>query len=205
MASSALRAAALIGASALVCTAASPIMARPAPDHAEQLARLAAFEANLAAHASATEALAQWCRTMRTAPDGGAGVVPPIRAELVAGAPLLPPRDLRARLAVAGDARLGYRHVRLSCDGTVLSEAHNWFVPALLTEAMNRTLATTDTPFGRVAAPLQFSREPLETRRGRARPCPAGTVSTHRALLRLPDGRPLALVEECYTVAVLAR
>jgi hypothetical protein len=98
---------------------------------------------------------------------------------------------------------VGYRHVRLSCGPVVLSEAHNWYLPSRLTPAMNTALATSDTPFGKVAAPLHFTRLALDARRGRAPSCPANTVLSHRALLRLPDGRPLALVVECYTAANL--
>jgi len=99
----------------------------------------------------------------------------------------------------------GFRHVRLACHGTVLSEAFNWYIPARLTPEMNATLATTRTPFGTVAAPLAFTRTPLATIPGRARPCPAGTISSHRAVLHLPDGRALAYLIECYTAAILGR
>ena len=54
-------------------------------------------------------------------------------------------------------------------------------------------------------SPLGFRRERLAAQRGRASDCPPGTVLSHRALLRLPDGHPLSLVTECYTRANLAR
>jgi hypothetical protein len=106
---------------------------------------------------------------------------------------------------LGADGPIGYRHVRLSCGDVVLSEAHNWYLPGRLTPAMNAALAASDTPFGKVAAPLHFTRRPLDSRRGRAPACPADTVLSHRALLRLPDGQPLALVVECYTSANLGR
>ena len=67
-------------------------------------------------------------------------------------------------------------------------------------------LAATDTPFGRVVAPLGFRRERLASRRGPSNFCtdPA-TVLSQVALLRLPDGRPISLVAECYTAANLGR
>ena len=102
------------------------------------------------------------------------------------------------------DAQLGYRHVRLACGTNVLSEAHNWYVPGRLTPAMNAALAATTIPFGKVAAPLGFRRERLDSKRGARPECPRGTILSHRALLRLPDGRPLALLVECYTRANLA-
>lgn len=158
---------------------------------------LAAFEQTLAADPSATAALGQWCAARAIA------VPPRITAAPAPGANAPEPVDARALLGVTGTQPLGYRHVRLSCGGAVLSQAHNWYVPARLTPEMNAALATSDTPFGQVAAPLRFSRERLSATRGRGPGCPAGTVLTHRALLRLPDGRSLALVVECYTRANL--
>ncbi len=158
---------------------------------------LDAFEANLAANASATEALRQWCEAR--------GIASPaqIRAEFVRGSDEAPPAGLRETLGVSADQPLGYRHVRLVCGDAVLSQAHNWFVPARLSPEMNRQLAETDTPFGKVAAALRFTREPIASARRGDPGCPEGAISTHRALLRLPDGQPLALVVECYTAANL--
>ncbi len=68
---------------------------------------------------------------------------------------------------------------------------------------MNELLASSQTPFGKVAAALNFSRERLASLRGPGFGCPAGTIVSHRARLRLPDGKPLALVVECYTRANL--
>ena len=164
----------------------------PAPD-------LATFEAILAAHDSATAALAEWCHTRQIADPAH------IRAQLIKDDDATPPENLRDQLALPDAELPGYRHVKLACGDVVLSEAHNWYVASRLTPAMNTLLATSDIPFGKAAAALGFKREPLHTVSGRAAPCPAGTVSTHRALLRLPDGKPLALVIECYTAAVLAR
>lgn len=159
--------------------------------------KLPEFEATLAADPSATAALGQWCG-MRQIADP-----PRIAATPVVGVMQAQPADARVLLGIPASEPLGYRHVQLSCGDAVLSEAHNWYVPALLTPEMNAALATTDTPFGKVAAPLHFSRERLTSQRGRGAGCPTGTVLTHRALLRLPDGRPLALVVECYTRANL--
>lgn len=165
---------------------------------AAEQARLGDFEAALAAQPSATRALTGWCAAR--------GIANPARivAEPVPGDDAGLPRDLWQVLDIGNAEPLGYRHVRLRCGGTVLSEAHNWYVPGRLTDAMRRVLATTDTPFGTVAAPLGFVREPLASRRGAGPGCPAETVLTHRALLRLPDGRPLALLVECYARAVVA-
>lgn len=102
-------------------------------------------------------------------------------------------------LGVGPDEPIAYRHVRLTCGDTVLSVAHNWYVPARLSQAMNQTLETTDIPFGKVVAPLGFHRERLSQMRGRMDECPAGTILSHRAMLRLADERAISLVIECYT------
>ena len=160
-------------------------LAGSAPQEAE-------FERLLARNDSATAALGEWCIAHRSAD------APVVTAMPVKGEDAALPSDARALLEVPGDQPLGYRHVRLTCDGVTLSEAHNWFVPARLTDAMNKALADTDTPFGKVVAPLHFTRERLESRHGRLEGCPPGTFLTHRALLRLPDGTPISLVVECY-------
>lgn len=179
-----MRRAALLAAAALAGCATSP--------------RLAEFERTLAAQDSATAALGQWC--------GARGIADPpaIRAEQV-GQAVQPSAEVRRLLGVGESEPLAYRHVRLACGAAVLSEADNWYVPARLAPEMNRLLATTDTPFGKVVAPLGFRRERLAAQRGRASDCPPDTVLSHRALLRLPHGHPLSLVTECYTRANLAR
>lgn len=161
--------------------------------HDQTDASLAEFEANLAAHASATRALEQWCESRGIADPATISAVP------VAAQPGSPPEDLYQLLRAPAETVLGYRHVQLTCGDKVLSEAHNWYVPTRLTAEMNRQLNETNVPFGKVAAALNFTREPLASARRGDPACPAGAISTHRALLRLPDGQPLALVVECYT------
>ena len=154
---------------------------------------ISAFETNLAGHASATDALQQWCNARGIAPGAR------IRVEFVVGADQAPPADIRMILGVTAQEPLGYRHVRLICGGAVLSDAHNWFVPSRLSPEMSRQLAESDVPFGRVAASLNFTREPLAAARRGDPGCPAAAISTHKARLVLPDGRGLAYVVECYT------
>lgn len=154
--------------------------------HVDDLQRL------LARHDSATAALGEWCRLR------GMADRPVIAAERIADR--LPPSPETLRLlGVKPGEPIGYRHVRLSCGGVALSIAHNWYLPGRLTAEMNRTLDTTDTPFGRVAASLGYTRRRLEERRGPLPGCPADTILSHRALLELPDGRPLSVLIECYT------
>lgn len=163
-----------------------------------QARRLRRFEATLAANDSATRALEQWCAVERL------GDPPDVTAEVLDTAPPREPADVRSLLGVGAKTPLGYRHVRLSCQGATLSLAHNWYVPDRLTPDMNRALAASHVPFGKVAAPLGYRRERLSSRRGPGRDCPTGTILSHRALLRLPDGRALALLVECYTAANLS-
>lgn len=160
--------------------------------------RLAEFERALTAQDSATAALGQWCEDRRIADP------PTIRAEQAGTAPS-PSAEVRRLLGVSDGEPLAFRHVRLACGAVVLSEADNWYVPARLSLAMNETLATTQTPFGRVVAPLDFKRERLSATHGRAKDCPKGTVLSHRARLVLPNGQPISLVTECYTRANRAR
>jgi len=170
------------------------LMAHPAQAAPATPAELAAA---LARHDSATLALEEWCAAR--------GIATPARvlAEPVFGGTPEEPIDLRDLLGVPAGAKLGYRHVRLACGGVVLSDAQNWYVPARLTLDMADTLANTDAPFGKVVAPLHFTRTRLASAENRLPGCPDDTVLAQRALLRLPDGSALALVVECYTAAAL--
>lgn len=119
-------------------------------------------------------------------------------------APPAPP-EVRSLLKLAHSQEPGFRHVRLICGRHILSEARNWFVPDRLTAEMNMVLTETDTPFGQAIAALDFRRERLETIIGPGFPgAPPETILTHRALLHSPNGRPIALVVECYQPGVLA-
>lgn len=155
------------------------------------------FESVLAANDSATAALAQWCEARHIAQP------PVIRALADRAAKFTPTPAVLATLGVPDATHVAYRHVRLTCGNTVLSFAHNWYVPARLTPDMNHTLETTDTPFGKVVTSLGFRRERLAAQRGRTNECPKGTVLSHRAVLRIADGSAISLVIECYTRANL--
>lgn len=161
--------------------------------------RLARFERTLAANDSATAALQHWCAARGIAAPAEI-VAESDRSEQEAASPAI-----RTALGVDAQEPLAYRHVRLRCGGTVLSDAKNWYVPGRLTPAMNTALETTRTPFGTVVRPLGFHRERLESLRGRAAECPAGTVLSHKAVLRLADGRGISFVAECYTRANLMK
>lgn len=154
---------------------------------------LTRFEHVLGAQDSATAALEQWCASR--------GIAEPARivARPLTDQVATEPTGLRQALDISDREEVRFRHVQLSCGDKVLSVATNWYVPGRLTPAMNATLDNSATPFGRVAAPLGFRRERLDTRRGALPGCPSAAVLSHRARLILPDGKPLALVTECYT------
>lgn len=157
------------------------------------------FEAQLAANESATAALQSWCATRNIADPAQ------ITVEHVETSEKTPAGAIRWMLKVDADEPLGYRHVRLVCGSTVMSVAHNWYVPGRLTPAMNTTLETTNTPFGRAVAELNFTRQRLESIKGPGATCPSNAVLTHRAILRREeDAQPISMVIECYTPANLA-
>lgn len=182
----------------------------------EALALLQTLNADLLSHDSATLTLERWCAAH--------GMASPARvtAERVHGPASPLPDELRAQLGIAADEPVAYRRVALRCGGRTLSEAENWYVPARLTAAMNRTLQTTDTPFGKVVRPLHFRRRtlsaellwsPLPAGWEQAARLPADRPGTlpiphrllqHRALLSDGDGHPFSALIETYTDQVLA-
>jgi len=211
-------AAAILAIAAAVHT--QPAPAPPWPDtftsRVEALALLQTLNANLLAARSSTATLEGWCRDHQLAAS------PQIVADAVGGAPLAAAAEQLERLGVAATSEVKYRHVRLRCGTVVLSVADNWYVPARLTADMNRTLETTDAPFGRVVAPLQPYRRTFAVRMLWA-PLPDGwerggaaggdgalleipaALLEHRAVLyRAADNLPFSEVREIYQRGVLA-
>jgi chorismate-pyruvate lyase len=181
----------------------------------EILALMQTFNASLLASRSATSTLEQWCASHRMAPE------PKIVAHKLAGEEKPPSPETRVRLAVAEGEAVKYRRVELSCGAHVLSEADNWYVPGRLSADMNRALETTDTPFGKVVAPLQPFRRPIEMKM-RYSPLPEGwemsaapsqkpegalslphALFEHTAVLYAADQRPFSEVHETYTNELL--
>ena len=163
-----------------------------------QADRLSELQEVLAANDSATLALEQWCARHEIADP------PEVKALPVVGARVAIPEEARTLLDPGEGETIAVRHVMLVCGDTTLSLAWNYYVPERLTEQMNTLLNTTDLPFGRVVSSLGYRRERLDALRGSAEACPAETVLSHRALLRLPDDRPLSFLAECYTPAALS-
>ena len=156
-----------------------------------------ALNARLLANPSATATLERWCADRKLADT------PTIVARR---GPADKPADaeVRAELKVGASEPVRYRQVQLVCGTRVLSEADNWYVPAQLTPEMNRALDETQTPFGRVVAPLNFSRRTLSVRNLMPQRGPTTAhVLEHRAVLSTGAGVPFSLVVERYTAAVL--
>jgi chorismate-pyruvate lyase len=181
------------------------------------LALVQTLNAELLSNASATLTLDRWCATHRMAP-------PPAKivAERVRGQDKVPDARVRDLLKAGPDEPIRYRRVRLNCGQHVLSEADNWYLPAQLTDAMNRQLDDTDIPFGRVVQALNFQRRTLSAKllwqplpeQWEMNSAPAAAPDTplavspalleHRAVLTVPNGTPFSALVETYTSEVLA-
>lgn len=180
------------------------VMDRPpgdAPPRCAQLeGRLAALNAELLRHDSATLALEGWCRANGLAPDGA------VSAQLVSAADTVPTTVQQRLLRIGPTELVRHRRVRLLFDRRVLSEADNWYVPGRLTAAMRWQLDRTTVPFGRVVRALRFRRLrlaikplwPWSTAGSKAAQASA-FVLRHRALLLRADGLPFSEVVETYT------
>jgi hypothetical protein len=180
----------------LAILAALPAVTVTVPANARNVP-LRSFESALAAQPSASAALTGWCAAQAIANP------PTITAERV-GQPFPgSAAPIRQLLAVPAQEPVTHRTVQLKCGGTALSVAYNWYVPSRLTPEMNTALETGDTPFGTVVAPLQFTRQTLARVRGAMTGCPKDSVLSHLAVLKLPDGRAISVVIECYTRANL--
>ncbi|MBP1473930.1 hypothetical protein J7I44_06445 [Frateuria sp. MAH-13] len=204
-----------LAAFAGAATAAAPTWPDTPLARVEALALLQTLNADLLSHPSATLTLERWCQAHHLADP------PTVHARRDRDAAKLLPDDLRRALGLAQDVPVRYRSVQLACGEHVVSEADNWYVAGRLTDAMNRQLDTSDTPFGKVVAPLRFSRRTLSAQllwsplpvewETRGLP-PVGPrplavphqVLQHRALLVDAQGRPFSALVETYTDQVLA-
>ncbi len=156
-----------------------------------QQAGIDRLQRDVLAAPSATQFLARRCAELHLAEPAT------IRAETVPADNAATPQ-VRALLQVGADEPVRHRHVRLVCGTHLLSEADNWYVPARLTAEMNRSLETSDTPFGTVVRPLDFHRQTL----GTARPSGAAVLQV-KAVLLTPQETPISLVIENYSGELL--
>lgn len=183
----------------------------------EILALLQTLNGEILASTSATRELEEWCAEHRMAD------VPKIVATKVPGVRKEPSAEQLQRLGVSDARAVQYRRVELRCGTHLLSEADNWYVPERLTPEMNAQLATTDTPFGRVVAPLVPYRRtiaatmlwmPLPRGWEQRRPSRFAwrahrlviprEVFQHRAVLYTADHLPFSEVVETYQSGLLA-
>jgi hypothetical protein len=205
--------------------AAAPLQAQRArawPDalltRTQALALVQGLNAEILASRSATATLERWCRDHALARE------PRVVAEVLAGEQRAPDAAQRQRLQADSGEVVRYRRVRLRCGGHVLSEAENWYLPGRLTPDMNRALETSDTPFGRVVAPLEPYRQTFAARllwsplpegwehaRHPVPPCRSSgplaipdALFEHRAIVLGRDHRPIAEVHEVYQGGLLA-
>ena len=168
-------------------------------------ALVATLDAELLASRSATATLEKWCA------DHAIAAPALIRAERVPGRDRPADAEIRRRLAVSPDEPVRHRFVRLRCGDKVLSEADNWYVPSRLTPEMNRALDETDTPFGKVVAPLRPFRRTFEARSPWAPDRTAtgerltlpDALFEHRALLFTEANQPFSEVDEVYRPGLL--
>ena len=217
------------GRFAILACAAGVVLARPAahaqdvpqwPDtflaRVQALALIQTLNAEILGSASATASLETWCRDHRLALD------PTIVARPVTSVTRLAGAETRQRLEVGPADEIRFRRVQLRCGTRLLSEADNWYVPARLTRQMNHLLETTETPFGKVVAPLGPYRRTIAVQllwtplphgweqnvsplsgAGGALAIPAALFE-HRAVLYTREHRPFSEVDEMYQRDVLA-
>jgi len=163
--------------------------------------RSKAFERDLLASPSATATLNHWCADHHLADP------PRIVALRRSDVQKPPSAEVRRRLGADPGEVILYRRVDLACGALVMSQADNWYRPALLTPDMNRRLENTQTPFGQVVAAMDFHRQTLgvsrQTRRDRSGATSSHVILRVRALLVSGAGAPFALVQESYTPAIL--
>lgn len=182
----------------------------------EALAVLQTLRAELLGNDSSTAVLQAWCEA-----HGPPGLK--IVAEHDPKAESPPSEAAAKALGLTPGQPVRYRRVRLACGKTVLSEADNWYLPDRLTPEMNRTLDTSDAPFGAVVRPLDFRRRFLSAEllwkplpegwaKGEGACSPKACTSPmaipehvlqDTAVLAAPDGRPFSFVAETYTAAAV--
>ena len=157
-------------------------------------AALARLKADLLSNPSATQVLTQWCGARKLASPAVIRAMRDKANEKPATA------EVRALLGAGADEPIRYRRVKLMCGTHILSEADNWYRTGALTGAMNKTLDETDTPFGTVVRPLNFTRRTLDANTN----SDAATVLRVRAVL-LAGTAPFSLVVGNYRPVLLGR
>ncbi len=178
----------------------------PETNHAQILALLQSLNAELLANKSATAVLETWCADHKIAS------VPKIIARRIEAQSRAPSEQTRVRLKIGVDTLVEFRNVALMCGDVVLSVAQNWYVPERLTPEMNKVLTTSETPFGKVIAPLSPTRQTVSATllwsvlpdlKLPQSPLPENLLE-HRAVLSTGEGLPIAEVVETYQRGVMS-
>lgn len=177
--------------------------ARPAAT-VQSVADISALRHEIRVAASATQVLDRWCNSHHMAPAGA------VIAEKIANKPVPATEQLRRALQLKASDRVQLRHVRLRCNGHILSVARLWYVPSRLSASMEASLQQTDTPFGKVLAPMHLDRKSAGSssawlaKAGRpAAKAPPRILFSQRALMSRADGLPIAYVVEDYQRGLL--
>jgi chorismate-pyruvate lyase len=165
---------------------------------------------------SATETLRLWCADHHWAEPAQIRAV----RDKAVDKPATP--EVRNLLGAGAKTPVRYRRVKLMCGDKVLSEADNWYLPGKLTAEMNKALDESETPFGVVVKPLNFTRRavdsrilvhpfdeppeaPAPTKPGEIPQLPLpDTVIQNTAVLLAGDGAPFSVVVESYTRETLS-
>ena len=162
--------------------------ARPASTP-QSIAEISALRDEISEAASATQVLDRWCASHHMAPAGA------VIAEKIANKPVSATAQLRRTLQLKASDSVQLRHVRLLCSGHILSVARLWYVPSRLPASMEASLQQTDTPFGKVVAPLHLDRQStgsssawLPNGGGSTAKIPPHILFSQRALMRRADG-----------------
>lgn len=166
--------------------------------------RLVAF---IRAHATVTLALERWCDLaglgdgpITARPSGPSSVVTNLDLEIATALDLLPGRRTSRLETVI------YRSVELRRGLLALVEADNWYVPERLPADINQALQTTNSPFGKLIAPVGASRSEVRSidqtvgRSGQAMP---RHLFAQSAVISISGGTRVAFVRERFLPALL--
>ncbi|EZP70697.1 hypothetical protein BV96_02994 [Sphingomonas paucimobilis] len=177
--------------------------ARPAAT-VQSIAEISTLREEIGRAASATQVLDRWCASHHMAPAGA------VIAEKIANKPVSATAQLRRALQLDASDRVQLRHVRLRCNGHILSVARLWYVPSRLPAFMEASLQQTDAPFGKIVAPLHLDRKSagsssacLPKGGGPTAKTPPRILFSQRALMSRADGLPIAYVVEDYQRGLL--
>lgn len=176
----------------------------PAADEpwSEREALIRELSQRIAQARTATAALLDWC-------DEHGLSEGPILARRLQSDRTLSGRDVSLQaLAAMPEEPIRHRRVELIRGTLPLVTADNWFLPSRLPAPMNEALETTDLPFGAVIASLDPSRRNSSIHF--SDPGDGGevwgreTVLEHRAVVVGGRGRPLAVVRERFSAALVS-